>query len=298
MEFASHCQQCRQPLASAQIKGRRQFCSKRCKNESQKKKVVLTCSGCHKIFSLLPYLRRKANYCCVKCYRDSTRVKEKRRCKVCQKEFYATGPLIKKGFGIYCSRKCQHAVYERKRTAITCRQCGQIKSLPPSIATQRHSAFCSKKCKDDYSRDYVERICKNCHKTFQLPSWETKKGKGLFCSKRCFLQYKGESSIEKKMRYALQKAHISFLQEVPIGKYRADFLLPQHNVVIECDGDYWHNIPGIGERDKRKNDLLHEFGYTIVRLKENLIRKASSSELSNAIFHIATPPLLTSSRAP
>lgn len=100
------------------------------------------------------------------------------------------------------------------------------------------------------------------------------------------------------MPYALQKAHISFLQEVPIGKYRADFLLPQHNVVIECDGDYWHNVPGIGERDKRKNDLLHEFGYTIVRLKENLIRKASSSELSNAIFHIATPPLLTSSRAP
>ena len=101
------CSQCYQLLANAQIKSGRQFCSRDCKNESQKKRLTLTCKGCHKVFSIHPYLKRQTNYCSVECYHSSTRVKEKRLCRVCWKEFYATGPLIKKGFGIYCSRECQ-----------------------------------------------------------------------------------------------------------------------------------------------------------------------------------------------
>lgn len=290
LEF--RCPQCHQLLASSQIKNGRQFCSRYCKNENQKKRITLTCKGCHKVFSILPYLKRQTNYCSIECYHNSTRVKEKRLCRVCRKEFYATGPLVKKGFGIYCGRKCQHSVYEQKRVTIACRQCGQTRYLPPSIAIQRHSTFCSKKCKDDHSRDYVERVCKNCHRSFQIPTWETKRGKGSFCSKHCFLQYKGESSIERKVRYALQKAHISFLQEAKIGKYRADFLLPQHNTIIECDGDYWHKIPGIKERDERKNEFLASLKYSIFRFTEKTIRETSPDDLCHKISSITGFPLL------
>ena len=286
------CPQCHQPLTSTQIKSGRQYCSRSCKNESQKKEIILTCNGCRKTFTVFPYLKRQTNYCSVACYHSSTRVKEKRSCRVCRKEFYATGPLIKKGFGIYCSRKCQHLTYEQKRVVITCRQCGQIKSLPPSVAIQRHSSFCSKKCKDASERDYTSRVCKNCHRSFQIPTWETKKGKGSFCSRHCFMLYKGESSIEKKVRYALQKAHIGFLQEAKIGKYRADFLLPQHSIVIECDGDYWHQKPGIKERDDRKNEFLEKNNYKVVRLPEKMIRKADSDKLNKIITGITEPPFL------
>ena len=285
------CPQCRQSLANAQIKSGRQFCSRHCKNESQKRRVTLACSGCHKTFSVLPYLKRQTNYCSVECYHNSTRVKEKRLCRVCWKEFYATGPLIKKGFGIYCSRECQNAIHKNQRVSIICKQCGKPREVSPAIA-RRNPSFCSKKCKDDHSRDYVERVCQNCHRSFQIPTWETKKGKGSFCSKHCFLQYKGESSIERKVRYALQRAHISFLQEAKIGKYRADFLLPQHNIVIECDGDYWHKIPGIKERDERKNEFLANLKYSIFRFTEKTIRETNPDDLCQKISSITGLPLL------
>lgn len=283
LEF--RCPQCHQLLASSQIKNGRQFCSRYCKNENQKKRITLTCKGCHKVFSILPYLKRQTNYCSIKCYHNSTRVKEKRLCRVCRKEFYATGPLVKKGFGIYCGRKCQHSVYEQKRVTIACRQCGQIRHLPPSIAIQRHSTFCSKKCKDDHSRDYVERVCKNCHRSFQIPTWETKKGKGSFCSRFCFIKYRGESTIEKRVRYALQRSKTKFSQEVKIGTYRADFLLPEFNLIIECDGEYWHDRkPGVPERDQRKTVFLQNQGYKVVRLPEQTIRKTPIAKLQ-AFLH-------------
>jgi very-short-patch-repair endonuclease/endogenous inhibitor of DNA gyrase (YacG/DUF329 family) len=285
------CPQCRQPLANAQIKSGRQFCSRQCKNESQKRKITLTCNGCRKVFFVLPYLKRQTNYCSLGCYRRSTKKKIERVCAICHKVFQVKAYLVKQGFGVYCSRKCQHAAYEKLRIKIVCKQCGKVRIVPPSTARQKAS-FCSKKCADSFMRDYVTKICKNCHHSFQIPTWETKKGKGSFCSKHCFLQYKGESSIERKVRYALQRAHISFLQEVKIGIYRADFLLPQHNIVIECDGDYWHKIPGIKERDERKNDLLQECGYSTIRLSEKIIREADSDKLDKIIVKIAEPPFL------
>lgn len=289
MELASHCPQCLQPLARTQIRDRRQYCSKHCKNESQKTRITLACSGCSKKFEILPYLKRKSNYCSTDCYYSSTKRKYKRVCIVCQKDFLVKAYLVQRGLGLYCSRKCQHTTYPAKIT-VSCTYCKKPILVQPSKIEL--TKFCSKKCADDSKRDYVERTCKQCHKTFQLPSWETKKGKGSFCSKRCFLQYKGESSIEKKMRYALQRAHISFLQEVPIGKYRADFLLPQHNIVLECDGEYWHKIPTTRERDRRKNNFLKENGYSVVRLTEKMIREATDNTLHNSVLRIIRPPLL------
>lgn len=291
LRLGFRCPQCRQQLASAQIKSGRQFCSKHCKNESQKRRISLICSGCRKTFSVLPYLKRQTNYCSLECYRRSTKRKIEHVCVICHKGFQTKAYLVKQGFGIYCSRKCQHAAYEKLRIKIICKQCGKVRIVPPSTAKQKAS-FCSKECADSFMRDYVTKICKNCHRSFQLPSWETKRGKGSFCSKHCFLQYKGESSIERKVRYALQKAHISFLQEAKIGKYRADFLLPQHNIIIECDGDYWHKIPGIKERDERKNEFLASLKYSIFRFTEKTIRETSPDDLCHKISSITGFPLL------
>lgn len=283
------CLQCHKSLTPIQIRNGRQFCSKHCKNESQKRRITLICVGCSKKFKILPYLKRKSNYCSMDCYHRSTKRKIKRSCIVCRKDFLVKAYLVQQGFGLYCSRKCQHAAYP-SRITILCAYCNEpILTQPSKIKLTK---FCSKKCSDDSKRDYVEKVCKHCQKHFQLPSWETRRGKGSFCSKCCFLQYKGESSIEKKVRYALQKAHINFLQEAKIGKYRADFLLPQHNLVIECDGDYWHKIPGIEARDKRKDRSVQELGYSIVRFTEKEIRKASPDNLHHKISQITGLPLL------
>ena len=51
-----------------------------------------------------------------------------------------------------------------------------------------------------------------------------------------------------------------------IGKFRADFYLPKRNLVIECDGEYWHMNQEIKLRDQRKDKLLQQMGYNILRL--------------------------------
>lgn len=282
------CQQCHEPLIKIQQKYHRKFCSRNCKGESQKKRIILTCTGCSKKFSVHPYLKRKSNYCSRKCYWDSTRTKEKRLCSECHKQFFATGAQLRNGFGIYCSKKCQNKVYQQKRVVIVCKHCGN-KLLPPSVAIQRNASFCSKKCRDDYERDYVQRTCKNCHQNFQLPRWELNKGKGNFCSRGCFIQYKGETAIEKKIRYVLQEAQIEFLQEFKIGIYHADFLLPQHRIVLECDGDYWHSIPTATKRDQRKDDYLQNQGYRIVRIAEETIRRLTQDKLTSMLYQIIEP---------
>ncbi len=281
MKIVYRCRHCQKEFAAQSSNKGRQFCSKKCKYKGQKRHLTLICQGCSKAFSILPCLKRKSNYCSVKCYHESTKTKQKRQCKVCHKEFYATLPQIKKGFGVFCSRNCQYTTYPAK-ISVYCANCKTSILVTPSKV--KLTKFCNKKCKDDHIRDYVGKVCKNCHRYFRIPRWETKKGKGSFCSKRCFLLYRGETMIEKRVRYALQRSKIKFSQEVKIGTYRADFLLPEFSLIVECDGEYWHDRkPGVIARDKRKTFFLQNQGYEVIRLPEQTIRKIPISELQTIL---------------
>jgi very-short-patch-repair endonuclease len=103
-------------------------------------------------------------------------------------------------------------------------------------------------------------------------------GRGKFCSYDCFARYKGETSIEKMIREELERrSAIRYEQEVAIGRYRVDFLLPTLAAVIECDGSYWHNMPGVRKRDGVKDKYLSTLGYQVYRFSEAEI-KASAGE--------------------
>ena len=52
-----------------------------------------------------------------------------------------------------------------------------------------------------------------------------------------------------------------------------DFLIPNKNLVIECDGDYWHNRLCVQEKDKIRDNTLTQNGYTVIRLWEHEINK-------------------------
>lgn len=271
------CQQCQKTLNSNQ----ESFCSRKCKALSQKKRITLKCFGCNKEFSIWPYLKRKTNYCSTACYWNTNRKKFFKKCQICKKEFLVKKYLVDQGYGIYCSNECFHTTYPKKLIK-KCLQCNVILQVQPSKASLVR--FCSKKCHDDHMRDYVERNCKNCHKQFQLPRWELNKGKGSFCCRDCFIQFKGETTIEKKVRQTLEKSKLKFKQEFKIGIYRADFLILDKNIIIECDGDYWHKIPGAMDRDSRKDKYLHDKNYVVFRIPESVIRKLSLLQLKKHIL--------------
>lgn len=259
------------------------FCSRECKSLSQVKRITLACFGCGKEFQVLPYLKRKTNYCSMKCYWDSTRLKEERLCRLCGKKFVVTGALIRKGFGIYCGRKCQFKDYPEKVVKI-CLRCNKHFLVWPSHSDI--SKFCSKKCKDDFKRDYVSRICRKCRKKFDLPRWELNRGRGNFCTYRCFLTYRGPSTLEEKMERALNLAGIKFEKEIKFKRFHVDFLLEHTKSIIECDGEYWHMLPKIQERDKRKEELLAGMGYKVIRFSGKTINKFSDEVLATMVGEI------------
>lgn len=249
----------------------------RCKC-SLKVRIVLNCHYCKRLFLSLPYLLRKNNYCTLNCYWSETNRKVSKFCKVCGKRFKIKKYLVEQGFGFYCSKECWFALFKKWKKILKCRQCHQEFSVHRSLY-KKHPKFCSKKCADDFKRDYVEKVCRGCRQRFELPRFEVNRGRGSFCTWECYKSYDGETSIERIIRLQLKKLKEPFKQEMRFGKYRADFYLPNKNLIIECDGEYWHRNQLIRQRDYRKDVYLNALGYKILRLKEAEIKKLDAENL-------------------
>ena len=101
------------------------------------------------------------------------------------------------------------------------------------------------------------------------------------------------TSIELKTASILTNHNIVFIPQHRIGttkKYKFDFFLPEFNMVVECDGDYWHgkdlsddelNETQIVTRhyDNIKNKTLKELDIVLVRFWESDINKNNYEEV-------------------
>jgi len=89
------------------------------------------------------------------------------------------------------------------------------------------------------------------------------------------------TKIENKIQQFLTENQFNFKVNYPISIFRADFYLTDHNLVIECDGDYWHANPLFYssnqldiiqlknlDRDKRKEKLFNEKNINYIRFWE------------------------------
>ena len=85
-----------------------------------------------------------------------------------------------------------------------------------------------------------------------------------------------DSSIEVKIQKFLKKLGYEFfthqyIKEIEHG-YQCDILIPSMNLVIECDGDYWHKYPIGRDIDKIRTSELIEKGFKVLRLWEHEIK--------------------------
>ena len=83
------------------------------------------------------------------------------------------------------------------------------------------------------------------------------------------------TKIERLIGEVLKKIGVESKPQHPFSGDRVmaipDFYLPDHNLVIECDGDFWHSRVPQKRRDHIKNQLYRKLGLRVVRLKENRI---------------------------
>ena len=84
-----------------------------------------------------------------------------------------------------------------------------------------------------------------------------------------------DTSIELKIEQELKNQNIPYMKQVPIEKIAlVDFLLPG-KIIIQADGDYWHNLTKVKKRDMNQDFLLGFKGYRIFRFSETEINKSA-----------------------
>lgn len=83
------------------------------------------------------------------------------------------------------------------------------------------------------------------------------------------------TSIELKVKEQLDMIGIRYIQQKRIndGKrnYFLDFYIPSLKLVLECNGDYWHNLPEKKERDKALKEYVESTGRRIIFIWEHEI---------------------------
>jgi G:T-mismatch repair DNA endonuclease (very short patch repair protein) len=109
---------------------------------------------------------------------------------------------------------------------------------------------------------------------------------------------KTDTSIELKVKEYLSELGIKYVHpyylkpNLVAGRqmFILDFYVPSSNLIIECDGDYWHSLPKVIERDKVKINYLTERGFRVLSLSESLINQRIDclSKLRGALAQIGS----------
>lgn len=83
-----------------------------------------------------------------------------------------------------------------------------------------------------------------------------------------------DTKIELKMEEELKRRNINYEKQIPLCKIAiVDFYLPEHKIIIQCDGDYWHNLSEHKSKDKNQDKVLQENGFNVYRFWEHEINE-------------------------
>jgi len=98
---------------------------------------------------------------------------------------------------------------------------------------------------------------------------------------------KTDTKIETKIQNFLRELGLEFYTHQFIKDiehdYQCDILIPALNLVIECDGDYWHKYPIGRDIDRIRTGELIEKGFKVLRLWECEIKIMEVSDFENKL---------------
>lgn len=181
---------------------------------------------------------------------------------------------------------------------------------------KRHSGFCinhydkskrtqrmieynkkyKKKLKGTHAKDlnlrtsempHILVICDICNNAYLASPDALSKGGANCCSSRCVginaakKTPRKDTSIEIAIEKELKERNILYQKQVSLcGVTIADFFIPEFNIVIFCDGEYWHNLPKAKARNKKQNQVLRRNGCKVFRFSEEDIKESPSNCLN------------------
>lgn len=214
-------------------------------------------------------------------------------------------------------------IKEKKKKKINCKICNKeyINHFKNKEINMKGINNFKNKMKNDPSlfKQTNEKISLSHKKNFlngQIPYWTGKKQPKEMVDKRNII-LKGDkfrslmresrskqifpikdTKIEIKIQDYLNQLNISFNTHRYLdilNSYQTDIFIPSLNLVIECDGDYWHANPlkypnptdwqkEQIEKDKIRTEELKEKGYNVLRLWETDINNMNIDIFKNTIL--------------
>lgn len=235
------------------------------------KKILKNCLGCGQQRPIRP----DRTFCSSRCWYDYSTVIPKIDCRSCGVRFQPQNKATK-----FCGWSCVKRWYATHRNIYTCQQCGITFE---SRFIKHAPKFCSKRCKDEsrklgdrppHTPTKVSKNCERCGRLFWFYESVHPRGR-RFCSQSCSFRArrKGPTSIELAVRGWLTEMGVIFEVEFQFGRYLADTFLPDCQLIIECDGTYWHSSEKSKDRDRRKTLAAKQRGWRVLRLPQALIEQ-------------------------
>lgn len=133
-----------------------------------------------------------------------------------------------------------------------------------SNRTEEHKENCSKAWKEQWNSLSKEEQLLRLQKWIEAGHQAERDG-----------SYLRPSSIELIVKEQLDEIGFRYVQQKRVHDgnryFFLDFYLPDLKLVIECNGDYWHNLPEKKERDKALKEYVESTGRRIIFIWEHEI---------------------------
>ena len=201
----------------------------------------------------------------------------KKVCLFCGEEFEVFYPALSKKF---CSVKCRDTnkidrlnkkLYIVK-TKCAC-GCGEVIMNPDNhyryrkfIPSHRNAGGTHPRLGFKEPEEHVEMRMKGMYKHFE----------------------NNETGIEKELYSYLDLKEVVYERQKQIGRTRPDAYIPELNLCVYADGEYWHSKPSVKTRDRRLTKTLISKGYNVLRLPSiNNGYNLDMTELENMLGAIA-----------
>jgi very-short-patch-repair endonuclease len=83
------------------------------------------------------------------------------------------------------------------------------------------------------------------------------------------------TSIENFFIDECERLNIAYKKQYPIEKYghQYDFYIPEYNLLVEMDGEYFHNLPNQKIKDLDQMQRCIELDYDIIRITDKQIKQ-------------------------
>lgn len=180
-----------------------------------------------------------------------------RMCVECGAAVPGRGPRL------YCSSAC--ALVTR-----TCTGCGEQFSVERKRKGRNFA--CSLSCRD--RRPPVPKAdltCAECGSHFQRWASQLTGQRGRFCSRTCAglgrpINGKPSTIATEAIELFRTRHPISCEPETRISRWSIDLAIPSLNLAVELDGEYWHSLPAMADRDRRKDEWLTAHGWRVIRI--------------------------------